>query len=201
MVIKACGHPLEGDRFVTEQRTPRLNVTLADKHLKLIQHLAPRFSRQPPPDSTTALIIDAFRLYAQAMDERFDHASFLGLWQLAETLTLSDMAGGRTETVCRRLAWHGTRLKLPGSGFRHLLEYYAERRNDMVHHGIRDVGDDEVNFVKLICELVLGWLINESRHLRTKHHLAAFYQLMTSGDTVIEGFRGAANYIARSRKS
>lgn len=159
---------------------------------------ARRFSREPPQDSTVSLIIDGLRLYAQAMDERFDHACFLDLWQLAETITLSDRGG--TDEVCRRLAWHGSELGLPGSGFKNLLDNFARIRNQIVHRGIRDVDDEEVNFMKRISEVALLWLIRESKNVPTKQHLNAFYQLRTRGDTVVEAFSHAANFIAKSRK-
>lgn len=200
MIIKATGQPIDGIRFVTEPSDSWPILTLSLKHFNAFSRLARLFAREPARDSTISLIADALRLYVQAMDEKFDHTCFLALWQLAETITLSE--SGRTDEVCKRLAWHGGRLKLPGSGFRNLLDHFAQKRNDIVHRGIREEVDYEgVNYMKWIFELALNWLINESRKLPTTQHLRAFYQLRTASDPVIEAYSEVARVIAKGRKS
>lgn len=137
-----------------------------------------RLAQTPPADSTLSIIIDALRLYADAMDTQFPHGCLLGLWQTAEVLSLSKEFGGRTEEVCRRLEWHGPRLGFVGSGFRHILKRTAEKRNLVVHHGIHEVDDDDVNNFKTVVDSALQWLIRSRSRIRTRDRLARFYEVL-----------------------
>jgi len=141
-----------------------------------IVKVAKRFASPPDKRSTNALLADAFRLYAQALDEPFRHTCLLGLWQMAEALTLSNR--GDTKIVCARLAAAvEKRMQPPPTGLSKILEDIANKRNRMVHCGIHDVDDDDINILKLICEMALWSVMQATDKLPTKEHLSHFLTL------------------------
>lgn len=111
--------------------------------------------RTPAPSgSTNALIADCLRLYSQALDTRFRHATFLGLWQTAEAI----VGSFRTEDVARGLALIGRDLGLPATGIAFTTQELSAKRNEIVHHGIHDVDHDDLNILRTACDTALAWL-------------------------------------------
>jgi len=64
---------------------------------------AETLKRMPEDDKMLSVVVDGLRLYSQALQARLPYGRLLGFWQLAETLTLSEKSGGKTDTVCNRL--------------------------------------------------------------------------------------------------
>lgn len=153
----------------------------------------------PPTGSTQSVIADSLRLYAEAMDARFAHQSLLGFWQVGEAITLSEMVGGQTDKVAERLSWHHSKLKLPGSGYTATLKRLGQKRNSIVHRGIHDVGDTDVNIMKLACDIALLWLMQIRTSLPTTKHLAEFYRLRDANTAVLEALKGAVALIGKDR--
>jgi hypothetical protein len=172
--------PVDGTFFLLDHSKTDRNQQFEfnAKRIGVLRRQLRRLAQTPPRDSTLSIIIDALRLYADAMDTQFPHGCLLGLWQTAEVITLSKEFGGRTEEVCRRLDWHGPRLGFVGSGFRHILKRTAEKRNLLVHHGIHEVDDDDVNNFKTVVDSALHWLIGSRSRIRTRDRLARFYEVL-----------------------
>ena len=165
-----------GSTFLVDDHEIRRPIELDSSHLSVLRTKSAFLSSKPSSKSTDSLIADALRLYSQAMDERFRDKCFLGLWQTLETVALSGDVRGDTRKICSRIAWHGSRVGLPGSGFRYRLKELANKRNDVVHRGIQDVTDYDINVLKIIVEVALGWLQNVRNDLPTEKHLSTYYQ-------------------------
>jgi hypothetical protein len=191
----ASGH-LEVLRFDIN-KSPDGNVqTLVVQAFDQIAKNAAMFADSPSKGSTTALLTDAFRLYAQALDEPFRHSCLLGLWQMGETLTLSNRFNGDTKMVCARLvATVEKRMQPPPTGLPKILEDIADKRNRIVHHGIHDVDDEDINILKLICEMALWCVMHAVDKLPTKEHLNHFLTLSCRAKTDLEVMGEALEWV------
>jgi hypothetical protein len=199
VLIKNPAQPLQGWLFVTEARDDG-PFTFEGRHLDGIRRLAKEFRKSPHEGSTLALIADALRLYAQAMEARHQPDTFLGLWQLAERITLADASQGRTQEVCARLAWLVSDFNIPGFGLSHVLDDFAKMRNDIVHRGDRgELDDEDVNLLKRITEHGLLWLIRQHRRLPNRVNLEVLYQLRNASTAAIHAHTRTARFIMRLR--
>ena len=123
------------------------------------------------------------------MDAGFHHRCLLGLWQLAEALTLARSFGGQTDKVVDHLAWHLQRVDLKGSGLQWTLKRIAEKRNEIVHRGIQEADLHDLNFLKLACELALIWLISQRDSLPTAASVEEFYRLRSANQQKLQAMR------------
>lgn len=153
-------------------------VTLESRHLGVFRKNAKSFRMGSQKDSMNDFLVNAFRLYSQAMDERFHHRAFLAWWQLAEALTLSWKHGGKTDLVVKRLNWSSRRWKLDRKGIADCFKHLADYRNTIVHQGIGDMVDEEdCNFLKVTCELLLNWMLGSRKRISDIHTLEKVYQI------------------------
>jgi hypothetical protein len=162
------------------ERETRQSVTLSKSYLNGIVRDAEVVRELAAPKSTLALLADAFRLYAQAMDGRQRHDRLLGFWQMAESLVLSESFGGDTKGVCKRLSRFAGFLPngLDTGGLPEILLGVADQRNDVVHRGLHaGVTNDQVNLLKTLCEEGLRWLVRVRTELPTQAHIEAFFSL------------------------
>jgi hypothetical protein len=201
MVIqeKQSADSISGVWFLLEDDSPKALFNVTDEYYQNLRHNLETIKRVSPEQSTKTLIADCLRLYVQAMDVRFAYRCFLGLWQLMEAITISETTRGNTQTVVKRIAWHGERLGLSGSGFRETLEIYATLRNEIVHKGIHNVTEEDANLLKVYVERVLLWLLEESASIPTRLHLEEFYNLRTESNARIDALEETARYIKKQR--
>jgi hypothetical protein len=136
----------------------------------------------PKPNSTKSLIYDAFRLYAQAMEAVHRHNSFLSFWQLLEHVCVTEYHGGHTTEVIKRLDVIIKENKPFDFSIEGLYKSLASKRNDIVHKGIDNIGDREVNILKLLSETAIEWLMNKEKDLKTKAHINEFFNLRTKNE-------------------
>ncbi|MFA6045498.1 MAG: hypothetical protein WC718_10975 [Phycisphaerales bacterium] len=136
------------------------------------------FLREPPnPDLVDATIGTCLRLYAQAMDQVFPYAQFLGLWQLAEALCGVKPGQTRGDPLPLRLAWFQTRLEnFSPFASGECISYLLRLRHDMVHKGtLFEIDQEDVNMLKYYCEIAICVWLKLRKKLPTKKHLEAFY--------------------------
>lgn len=169
-------------------------ITLGKKSFESIKKNASFFRTKPNDNSTDSLILDCFRLYAQAQDSRNRGFCFLGFWQVAEAATLAWRAGGSTESVTKILAWHGQRHQLIGSGFRFTLKELANKRNQLVHNGVNNLTDDDINILKLAVEFAIDWLIEVRKELSTINHLEEFFRIKDLGNSKTKAIQEALDF-------
>jgi hypothetical protein len=183
-----------------ERGLPNPYVIRAD-HLEHLRKEAEILKTTPPKASTKSLIADCLRLFAQALEGQQRHGTFLGLWQMLETIALPENdSRGDTGRVCRRIEWQAAEVGLPGSGIHNILLRFATIRNDSVHRGIHEANDFDINLIKYVAEWALSWLFREAEALPTRRHLSAFYRLREVGKTELAAIEQTAAFI-RSQRS
>jgi len=148
------------------------------------------------------LLVDGLRLYSQAMDARYDYECFLGLWQLAEALTLANQHQGAKKVVCPRLAWFGQNSQ--GVHARHLnviLAWLYEKRNEIVHRGLhQQVTQDDVNVLKICCDSALVWLSGHVKAIPTVGHLEQFYSMKDHNDCKLDTLGKVLQFVKGYRR-
>lgn len=189
----------EGLRFVADDHGTQTPFVLNVSRLTTLRNSSKVLRAQPVRNSIISVIADGLRLYSQAMDARFSYGCFLGLWQMAEALTLSETVGGQTDKVVERIAWHGSKLGLYGSGWTETMKVLAKKRMDIVHRGIHEIEDEEVNIFKHVCEISLLWLIKQTKTLPTVAHLQHFYRLREINSTDLQAMRDCIQLISAQR--
>jgi hypothetical protein len=199
MIIQGQDKQLMGIHFDIDQEDKAKPYQFTLQHFDVLKQNAKLFRIEPNTDSTASVIVDCLRLYSQAMDARFSYMSFIGFWQLAEAITRSETIGGDTKKVIERIAWHNDRMNLVASGYKNILIGLGNKRNNIVHRGIHDVDEDDVNIFKIACENALLWLINQLKTLPTKSHLNEFYSLRDVGETKLDSLEDCIKYIRRNR--
>lgn len=198
--LPESGKPV-AERFYLYEEALRPRPFEIDKALvDGVKRIAKPLRGLPEEDATESLIGDALRLYAQALDAGFDYATFLGLWQMAEAMCISERFGGETKKVARWLAQWG----IPDAGFasslsQDELEQFGQKRNEIVHHGIHSVTDYHVNRLKSACETAFVRLWTERQVLHTKRHLREFYRMRDDPNAVLEARRDALRKIISDR--
>lgn len=201
MVARRIGErSAEWIHFITDEDSDAKPFELSKSRLIDIQKNASVLGKKPKKRSTLSLIADCLRLYSQAMDARFTHLSFLGFWQLGEGITNAGTVGGKTETVVNRLAWHGERIGLKGSGYKETLTLLRAKRNNIVHHGIHDIEIDDINIMKVACEAALDWLFRAHSSLPTISHVELFYRFREQSDTQINAMNTSIAYLKKGQR-
>jgi hypothetical protein len=190
---------IEVSTFIVSKNKVIEPVSISEKEVEAFQERSVFMKEVPQEKTTESLIVDSLRLYSQAMDHRFRDGCFLGLWQVLETIALSDEVNGKTRKIRARVEWHGDRLGLPGSGIRNTLNVLADKRNDVVHRGIKCIEDDDINVLKILVETALYWLIGVKSDLPTVRHLSTYYKFRTAGDTEIDSVSDTLDYIQDAR--
>ena len=192
---------VQGTTFVVSEHEVTQPIEITEDYIEDLKNESDGLKKVPDESSVDSLIVDALRLYSQAMDERFKEGRFLGFWQMLETVALSGRVNGKTSKIRSRVAWHGDRLGLPGTGIRKRLDKLADKRNDLVHRGIRNASDDDTNVLKLIAETAVDWLQSEREELSTKHHLDLYYQFRTTGNSSLDKTQDVLTLIKANRRA
>jgi hypothetical protein len=179
------GRRLGGDRAIEQEKVQRF------------QALAVPLADEPPRGSTLEVLADCLRLYAQAMDSGQDYSCFLGLWQLAEAITVAKEDRGKTQRVAANLRMF---VMFPPVGAGRTLGYLGDRRNNMVHHGILEMDIEDLNILQFACERALGWLFKEWKRLPTRLHLREFYRCRTLNEAELSATAETVALIKESRE-
>ena len=199
MLARTEGVPLQFVLFDLDYDPSRrlgCDVRISHEMMNSFQEFAVLIAEQPPRGSTLGIVADCLRLYAQAMDSGQDYSCFLGLWQLAEALTVAEEDGGKTDRVAARLSMF---MAFPPVGASRTLEYLSRRRNKMVHEGILAMDLADLNLIQFACERALGWLLNQCNNLPTRLHLREFYRCHSRGDNELTAIAETVALIREDR--
>lgn len=199
---KADKHVEPIDFLVTEaELEPNARFTLKQELLDAVKDNLRRFVHTPESENDMhALIVDALRLYTQALDAPRHYQQFLGLWRCAECLTMASTYGGDGRRTSARLATLARRSNLDTSRLPDVLKELYEYRNKIVHHGEHgQLDQDDVNFLKNCCEWGLVWIMEHERRIRTQAQLDWFYQFESRSPTELKALNGAITVIQRRR--
>jgi len=198
MLSRADSVPLQFHPFAVDYDPNRRmtgDVAISPEKMQRFTERAASFAAQPAKNSTLAVLATCFRLWAQAMDTGQDHSCFLGLWQLAEAITVAEEKGGKTDCVVARMGMFVNFAPVGGS---RTLRYLARRRNKMVHEGILAMEAEDLNLIQFACEGALGWLLATHAKLPTQVHLREFYRCYSLGDSQLAAI---AETVARLQES
>ena len=153
-------------------------------------------------NSIELLIANCLRMYSQSLDDIATNLCLLSMWQMAETITLSQNFGGLTEKVCNRLSWFGQMIKnVEPSTLRDALSVISHNRNEIVHSG-RDSDIDQrmIHILQIICTFGLLWLLNNLNSFGTVNDLELFYQCRTKNNIEIQRLEKAIKTVKKTRR-
>ena len=75
------------------------------------------------------------------------------------------------------------------------LKIFADKRNTIVHRGISNIIDEDINIIKTICEIAFTWLYSEHKKIKTKLQLNEFYRLHTLSNKEIKAAMDNIKYL------
>jgi hypothetical protein len=184
MLWRSESGDIERTFFITDadRKCPRLKITADDVHK--LQNQSEFIREEPKSSSTAALLADAFRLYHQAMNRMRKADCFLGLWQTLEVVVRSETMNADSQKIIQRAAWYTREFDLPGSGMNHLLGELSSKRNDIVHHGVNQVTNEDINLLKLTCDASLMWVPRNLDNVPAKKDLDAHYKIRAAEDQI-----------------
>ena len=163
-----------------------------------MNNLLKLFIETPENNSCRALIADSLRLFSDSSRVPSIENSFLHYWQIIETICLSEKIGGQTKKVLARVKWHLKKSELMGDTVDVLtLKNFANKRNDYVHRGIKNINQKDVLIIKYLCEIAFNWLIDNEKKLKNKLILENFYKFRTSSNKELEDTKIALKIINR----
>lgn len=167
-----------------------------------VQDNAKKLRKLLQDDSIELLISNCLRLYSQSLDDITSNLCLLSLWQMAEAITLSQNFGGKTDTVCSRLAWFGRMLQDADiSSLKDALSVISHDRNEIVHSG-RDKDTDQrmIHILQMTCNLGLFWLLGNMYSFKTVNDLELYYQCCSKNNAEIHSLEKAIRIVKKTRK-
>ena len=201
MLIKRPDNEIEGRKFFVDSCHFKKEIELNKNQYIFFNDILRLFKNRPGEKSTLSVLADSLRLYSQALDAKYRYNCFLSLWQALEAISVSEFVGGSTEKIKKRIIWHTEKYKLVGTGLKETFEVLSEKRNNLVHRGIDNIDQDDINILKIVCETALKWIIEEHNNLKTKLHLNEFYRLRTSSEKEIEAISDCIKYINNKKEN
>lgn len=194
-----AGKP-EGVTFILHPRKRPTSPPRVDgRFLQALRANARSLKNAGDHRSVDSLLEGVVRLYAQAMDEYFNYACLLGLWQIAESIAQPHKRTGDTAKVCHRLCLIGRGTPYWGSGWKYSLDRISSIRNDIVHRGMRDVADSDVALLKIVVDSAIQWLYQSKDVLGTRQHLEYFYVHADLDNTSLGALAEAVSAVQKSR--
>jgi hypothetical protein len=201
MLIKRPNNEIEGRKFFVDSCHFKKEIELNKNQYIFFNDILRLFKNKPDEKSTLSVLANSLRLYSQALDAKYRYNCFLSLWQALEAISVSEFVGGSTEKIKKRIIWHTEKYKLVGTGLKETLEVLSDKRNNLVHRGIDNIDQDDINILKIVCETALKWIIEEHNNLKTKLHLNEFYRLRTSSEKEIEAISDCIKYINKKKEN
>ncbi len=186
--------------FLTaDECKPKVHV-IRKKNWSSVLYLVQLIKNIPAKNSINELLANCFRLYGQSVNHNFAHLILLGLWQIAEELSCSMPGQTKTETICQRLAKHSPYNFSEDISIK-LLQIISKKRNDIVHRGINEANENDVNILKTFCDSNIAWLVNlvANNKLNKKIDLENYYSHYTQSDNHLKSIVSTINYIQETR--
>lgn len=173
--------------------------SFSEKHLKNFNFIIRYLKEKRNSQKIEYLISECFRLYANAMDSIPAREGFIGFWQLAETIALSENFGGKTAIVAERLNWFAKETDFPINNIINTLENFAYKRNLFVHNNESDFNQNDLNILKLICERSILWIIKNSKKINTITLLETFYKFKSLNNIDLQARIEVGRFVLDSR--
>jgi len=146
------------------------------------------------------LIYRNILLYNDALEQIDDSYCFLAFWQILENISLSEYYNGKTDIVVKRISPITISILNINLPLERTLKVFAEKRCELVHKGITRITNDDINKIKLICELSISWLIKNRQMFRTKNTLEEYYKIRSNDDSSIKSIKTAIDIVAKEKR-
>jgi len=167
----------------------------SNKHISCIKNNSRVIRKIPLRNSSKQVLISCMQLYSDSMDGFYRHDQFLRLWNIAESICLANEFGGNSNKVAKRLAWFGNNIGLVSTGYSNIMTSLSKKRNNLVHNGISDINDNDVNHLKFAIDTALYWLYTSLTKLKTISHLSHFYRLRDLPKSELNSTKDTINFL------
>jgi len=165
--------------------------------IKPTKNLLKYMSQEPEADSTKSLICDSFRLYAQAMESIHNYNCFLSLWQLIENACISETFSGNTNEVIKRINVIVEETRVLDFRIDGLYSTLSKKRNELVHKGVNNINNSDLNVLKMLSETFINWLLEKEKILKTKNHINEYFKLRTRNNKEKKAIIDVINYMEK----
>ncbi|MBU0473947.1 MAG: hypothetical protein KKF62_07255 [Bacteroidetes bacterium] len=199
VIIRNHNNEFDGTTFNVQDYKLISKFKFTPKHIKVMKNNTRVLQNKPKINSSKQLLVSCMRLYSDAMDGYYRYNQFLGLWTIAEAICLSEDFGGESKKVSKRLAWFGQDIGLVATGYTNILDSLSYKRNDLVHKGISEIYDDDINHLKYAIDTALLWLYRSVSKFKTIQHLLQYYRLKDLSNTELTAIDETISIINKER--
>lgn len=199
VIIRDNKNEFDGTTFNVQDYKIISKLKFTPKHIKVMKNNIRTLQSIPLINSSKQLLVSCMRLYSDAMDGYYRYNQFLGLWNIAEAICLSEDFGGESSKVAKRLAWFGKDIGLVATGYYSILDALACKRNSLVHKGISEIKDDDINHLRFAIDTALLWLYRSVSKIKTVQHLSHYYKLKDLGNSELIAINETIGIINKER--
>lgn len=205
VIVLRAGEPADVLTFVAkdwEIAGPRPERHKGPKLLDRVDGVAKTIPEAPRDGFIEEKLADLLRLYSQALEQEYSAEAFLAFWQFAEALTLRKEDRGKTDRVASRLSFFESFIVAkPDGRLAAVLHRMMEKRNEAIHQGVtHPIRADDVNLLKLICEVGFKWLHGMQADLPTVEHLHQWWAHCQRPDRDLEAVGSVVSLVQKRRQ-
>ena len=84
--------------------------------------------------------------------------------------------GNITEEFTQWMSWAEQKV----SWYDPMINALIDKRNNLVHHGIDQINENDLNFIKSLCEISIVWILQNHEKIPTEKHLEYFFKYKIS---------------------
>jgi hypothetical protein len=148
-----------------------------------------------------AILIESLLRYNYGLDEFIQGSTFIYFWQILEFIALKHLYSMTEKDVCNRVKTIVT-LQKAKEVWRDIVDAIYEKRNYLIHEGrISDYTMDDINLIRLVCQLAIEFLFYFTNKLESKERLDFFYRNYDLNNRDIRRRKEVLKYIENLRKS
>jgi len=184
-------------KFKLSLQGSKANQKISQRNINSIQKIANIIRKKDDERSLDFLIYRNLLLYNDALDQGDFSYCFLAFWQILETLALAERNGGDTKVVINRIEPLTEKILGNKITLRATLESFAKKRNDLVHRGIGNITNSDINMIKFMCEIALSWIINNKGKYKNINTLEQYFILRTNDRVKLNAITRAISIISR----
>jgi len=122
------------------------------------------------------ILTESLLRYNYALDEYISGSTFIYFWQILEFIALKHLYDITERDVCNRIK---TIMTMQGTRevWKDVVDAIYEKRNYLIHEGkISEYTIDDINLIRLVCQLAIDFLFYFTNKLQSKERLDFFYR-------------------------
>jgi len=182
-------------RFKLSLQKIKQNITFTPEDFDSLKILSKVIKNRKDERTIDFLICRSFLLYNDALEQNDFNYCFLAFWQILETISLAERNGGDTKYVINRIAPLTEKILGEKIPLTQTLTLFAKKRCELVHSGIGNITNGNINKIKFITEVALAWLINNKSLYKTVNTLFQYYSLQSTDITTMNSIKVAIKII------